>query len=251
LFELLDANADGRLDQEEIAKLLTIKPHVDLKVSYDRPADDKGRGAARVEIRGHEPEVAVVVQPAANRAVFSLGNTRFIVSANDLAAAGATQAAGERSEVRVMVHDDFDGLFEELDRDADGRFGEREIITSPARMLARDKNGDGELSGDELPSAMIVAFLRSERREEQSFYVPEDTVTPRSASAAPAWFAQADFNGDGDVSRREFLGSLDHFSRLDANHDEFIAPDEAGAAPAVPETAPGRKPAPTTPAKSP
>ena len=250
LFEQLDANADGGLDQDELAKLLTIKPHLDLAITFDKPAEDGNRGEARVEVRGHTPEVDVLTQPAPNRVVFSLSNTRIIVSASDLAAVGPPEMAGERGALRVMVHDDFDALFETLDSNADGRLGEQETTNSPARMLTRDKNGDGQLTSGELPTAMIVAFLRSERPNEQSFYVPEDTATPRPTGTPLSWFAQADFNGDGAVSRREFLGSLEQFTRLDSNDDGFINTDEAAAA-VKHESPPEPKPASTTPKDSP
>ena len=42
---------------------------------------------------------------------------------------------------------------------------------------------------------------------------------------------------DGDVSRREFLGTREQFERLDGDHDGLIAPDEAEAA--RPVKAPG------------
>jgi hypothetical protein len=38
-----------------------------------------------------------------------------------------------------------------------------------------------------------------------------------------------DRNGDGDVSRGEFLGSKDDFDRIDADHDGLISLDEAEA----------------------
>jgi hypothetical protein len=157
-------------------------------------------------------------------------------------------AAGERSAIRVMVHDDFDALFEELDANADGRLGEREVRTAPARMLACDRNRDGQLTGDELPTTMLAAFMRSERRNERSFYVPDDRPAARptddkTAAAAAAWFAQADFNGDGDVSGREFLGSLEQFTQLDSNHDGFISSDEAQAATPKPEPSADKTPA--------
>jgi hypothetical protein len=87
------------------------------------------------------------------------------------------------------------------------------------------------VANDELPTAMIVAFLRSERPTEQSFYVPEVLVSARPSAGAPEWFLSADFNGDGDVSRREFLGSIEQFSRLDADQDDFLTSAEATAIP--------------------
>ena len=46
-----------------------------------------------------------------------------------------------------------------------------------------------------------------------------------------------DRNRDGDVSRREFLGTREQFDRLDRDHDGLIAPAEAEAA--RPVKAPG------------
>jgi len=129
-----------------------------------------------------------------------------------------------------MIHDECDALFEELDANDDGWLGDREVAMCSRRMFELDANRDGELASDELPNAMIVAFLRSERPAEQSFYVPETATGPGERTKGPSWFAHADFNGDGDVSRREFLGSITQFARLDANQDSYIDVAEAAAA---------------------
>jgi Ca2+-binding EF-hand superfamily protein len=228
LFDELDANDDHQMSRDELAGLLTTAPHLELAVAFEKP-ESGGRGEARLNVRKHESEVTVLAQPAANRIALSLGNIRINVSAHDLAIPEPADQPAERSEIRAMVHDDCDALFEALDRNADGRLGERELTTSSARMRELDTNGDGQLANEELPTAMIVAFLRSERPAEQSFYVPDAPATPRSNDDAPAWFAHADFNSDGDVSRREFLGSIEQFTRLDANQDGFIAAEEAAA----------------------
>jgi Ca2+-binding EF-hand superfamily protein len=232
LFEQLDVDSDNRLDEFDLGKLFTIKPHLDVAISFEKPPVGSDRGVAKVEIKARGLELEIVAQPAANRVVLRLGKTRLTVSANDLAgpqppATVPNYAMPERDALRVMVHDDFDALFEALDINADGRLGEREISTAPERLLARDKNGDGALSGDELPTSMSVAFMRSEPPNMNAFYIPEDAATPQSGNAKSGWFAQADFNGDGDISRREFLGSLDQFAKLDTNQDGFISPDEA------------------------
>ncbi len=75
---------------------------------------------------------------------------------------------------------------------------------------------------------MIVAFLRGERPDTYSFYRPQSEGARTALADAPRWFVRADFNGDGDVSRREFLGTREQFSNLDANGDGFISADEAG-----------------------
>jgi hypothetical protein len=43
---------------------------------------------------------------------------------------------------------------------------------------------------------------------------------------APAWFVRMDTNGDGDLTRREFLGDDDQFKRLDTNPDGVISVGE-------------------------
>ena len=49
----------------------------------------------------------------------------------------------------------------------------------------------------------------------------------RLRGAGPNWFQRMDANGDGDLSRREFLGSSDRFAELDANQDGFVDAAEA------------------------
>jgi len=63
---------------------------------------------------------------------------------------------------------------------------------------------------------------------------------PPRPAAGPAWFRKMDRNRDGDVSRREFLGTREQFDRLDLDHDGLLSPKEAQAATAArPIKAPG------------
>jgi hypothetical protein len=50
---------------------------------------------------------------------------------------------------------------------------------------------------------------------------------PNYAANLPRWFVHMDSNGDGDISPREFLGSLDQFEQLDSNNDHYIDSSEA------------------------
>ena len=235
LYEKIDVNDDGWLEQLELADLLTIDPHLEIAVAFDTP-DAAPYAATTLEIRHQVPEVSVVAKPSPERVVVRLGSTLLIISAHDLAPmppgdpgqAPANQNV-DRSQIRLMVHDQYDALFEELDANADGRLGEREIFTCAERLRSRDADGDGRLSNDELPYSMIVAFLRGESANEQSYYVPASMAKQATVADAPDWFRHADFNGDGDVSRREFLGSVEQFARLDSNGDGYIDSAEAAA----------------------
>jgi Ca2+-binding EF-hand superfamily protein len=224
LFSRLDANQDDWLEQLELADLLAIEPHIELAAAFTNSGKPE-QAAAVLTLTGHAPEVSIIAQ-SADRIVVSLGSTRLIISAHDLMPGQATGQELLRSQIRAMVHDQSDAVFEQIDANADGRLGEREITSCPERLTARDADGDGQIATDELSYSMIVALLRGERANEQSFYTPNSAAAPSKGDAASSWFTRADFNRDGDISRREFLGSLEQFSRLDTNQNGFIGPEE-------------------------
>ena len=60
--------------------------------------------------------------------------------------------------------------------------------------------------------------------------LPPPTRKELPRADVPAWFTAMDKNGDGDVSLREFLGSIELFRKLDKNGDGLISLDEARAA---------------------
>jgi Ca2+-binding EF-hand superfamily protein len=224
-FELLDENSDGDLDQDELAKLLTTKPHLKLSIDFSR-GDTPDKNKATLTIVDHIPAIELIAQPAADRIAVSLGATRLSFSAHDLLLGQDPAQAAVASQLKLMVHDQSDPLVEMLDSNADGRLGEREIATSAQRLMNFDANKNGQIDTNELPYSMVVAFLRGEQPGEQSFYRPQ-SARLLSTSDARSWFSHADFNGDGDVSRREFLGSSEQFSKLDSNADGFISAGEA------------------------
>jgi hypothetical protein len=227
MFRQLDANGDGTLEQDELAQLATIEPHIELMVAFG--ARRGTQPAATIAELRRQTVVERIAAPSPDHAVISLGNTWLVISAHDLASAPAPSAnkRAERDQIRLMVHDQIDALFLALDRNQDRRLGEREIDAGSRRLLEWDASGDKQLAAAELPYCMVVAFLRGERPAEDSFYLPPSAPPTNSSKSAPAWFTSADLNGDGDVSPREFLGSREQFSRLDADGDGYVAAAEA------------------------
>jgi Ca2+-binding EF-hand superfamily protein len=231
-YQKLDPDGDGWFDGDDLGSIRTIEPHLQVELAFSEAADDKP-GAATIELKALTPEVVVAAKPSADRAVIGLGNSRLIFSAHSLIPNTDAEPnygrATAQNQVRLMVHDQVDAIFEQLDANADGRLGEREIEYCSQTLAESDRNGDGQLSGDEFPYSMIVAFLLGEQASERSFYVPPSpaVAATNSEKRAATWFTHADLNGDGDVSRREFLGSAEQFDRLDANKDGYVGPLEA------------------------
>lgn len=265
LFDQLDADGDGRLDEDEIAALLTLSPH--LKLDVDFSGDSATASGAKLGLSLLSPEIGSVHRLSPSRWILSLADVAVVFSANDmtpsdqrqtLGPTGAaatdpnqpasdpsdsapsesdppatmTNAASEaysvaRDEIRLMIHDRGDALFEHLDADHDGQLGEREILGAAGRLKSLDH--DGRLTADELPRRWTVAFLRGEGRVERPFYIPVSARRTTTDSKAPRWFRRGDFNGDGQISRREFLGTSEQFQRLDHNDDGFLEADEVQA----------------------
>lgn len=244
LFTSLDANGDQWIERDELAKVQSVDPHLRLAVIYTSTgenADNKAPKQARLELRAAAEEVRPLDGSAADRALFALGETRVLISAHDMSGAPnprtqptPMQGAAAPVGVRLMVHDRGDAIFEALDANADGVLGEREVAGAAALLAARDASGDGRLSVDETPYQMIVAFLYGEAPGGPSYFAPP--APPRPADEAPpaAWFVAADLNGDGDVSRREFLGDAATFAKADANADGYIDGREAAPTDADP-----------------
>ena len=132
------------------------------------------------------------------------------------------QQAALRSQVHAKAEDREDAFFLALDENGDERLDGREIENAPARLKLFDENGDGEIVGDELPPAMIVGFSRGSLQNIDALFVMPSLVARAPAKEVPRWFTLMDTSGDGAISRREFLGEIEQFEKLDANTDGFL-----------------------------
>lgn len=119
------------------------------------------------------------------------------------------------------------GLFELVDSDGDGRLSPRELATAADRLLDSKTEKTGISPGD-LPLAFDVVFSEGQPDRRALETAPVSDAAARVA--APEWFRLLDRNGDGYVSRREFVGSDEDFRRLDRDGDGLISPEEAAAA---------------------
>lgn len=228
LFEELD-DGDEWLGDNDFARLATIEPHLRLALSFSDKPDEQ----AKIETMDLSPRAAKLIllaEPSPERVVLELGASRLVLSAHDLSGPTGTAEELRRSQTQLMVHDQGDAMFDFVDANSDGRLGEREVETAAERLLARDTDADGMVVGDNLPYTLVAAFQRGEDPSAKNFYVPDSPASRSETSEAPAWFTAADFNADGDLSPREFIGPPQAFDQLDANDDGFVDAAEAEAA---------------------
>jgi Ca2+-binding EF-hand superfamily protein len=133
--------------------------------------------------------------------------------------------AGLRSQVWVTVSDRGRNPFHFLDRDGDGRLSHREQLSAIDLL-----GGKGEMVG--LPQQVDLAFGGPLVKSWGGVAIPMARRPPTKPAVVtpPGWFRALDRNGDGFVSRAEFVGPPEVFRELDADGDGVISAAEAARA---------------------
>jgi Ca2+-binding EF-hand superfamily protein len=138
------------------------------------------------------------------------------------------------AQVELRIAERGRSFFELFDTNGDGVLGLREMRQFAARAQALSQAAGGSLRWRDFPIAYdVVVRPRAARTD-----LPTADAAPTGArpatnadlSQAPRWFIKMDRNGDGDISPREFLGTLEDFRRLDRDGDGLISVAEAIAA---------------------
>jgi Ca2+-binding EF-hand superfamily protein len=144
------------------------------------------------------------------------------------------QESALRSCASLAVKDQGRGLFDMVDANSDGRLSVRELRQMVKLVDQLDRDGDGRISRGEIPHKYRVDVRRGPAIGNQ--FAPRQVVIRRMAMnnqsdlperSGPRWFQKMDRNHDGDVSRREFLGTDEEFRKIDRDGDGLISLEEA------------------------
>ncbi len=137
--------------------------------------------------------------------------------------------------VTLELSDQSRGLFDLLDTDRDGRLSVREMRQAPKLVDQLDRDGKGYITRDDIPRTYRLEVRRGPVTSGQDpgraifdAYTSGTGQGPaRPFAKGPLWFRKMDRNGDGDVSRKEFLFSEELFREIDTDGDGLISIEEA------------------------
>ena len=134
---------------------------------------------------------------------------------------------GTHAGLTVRMHDLGKGIFTVLDADGDGRLTSREMKDAWSRLKPFDKDGRGVAPADLPRTLRLTLELGSNPWFGGGMRETPPPLAPRTATKAPVWFRKMDRNNDGDVSRKEWLGTDADFEAIDADGDGLISVAEA------------------------
>lgn len=118
-------------------------------------------------------------------------------------------------------------LWRLLDADNDLRLTAPEQRQLPDLLAGLDRDGDGQIDQREIPTAVRLAVTTGPHvHEALAERTPAAQLRTKERLPVPSWFTDMDRNRDGELSRREFLGTSTQFDELDRDGNDLIGDQE-------------------------
>lgn len=226
LFQQLDENGNERLSVTELPRLQRCEPHVVWRVEL-RATDRASEQRLTVMRRQKEPDEELeLISTASGWQVRSAG----LRLEWQLIDGGAEGTEDRALPIQIRFAAVADALWDLLDTNGDGRLNLREMREAAQRLAALDQDQSGDLTTEDLPLTWRGAIQRGGMPD-----IPNRPAVARPRPAdgergeLPDWFVRMDTDGDGLLSRREWLGSRTQFLNLDRNQDEQLSWSEVSA----------------------
>ncbi len=208
LFQRLDANADGKLDREEVAAFGTTEPHLAIDVGFGDGDDPEAPGQTLLvkSVAAELQTLGDVVSDRPSRISLALPSVKVEIAVNDAAAGDDFESQAQSQFAAYDV--DGNGYLEQHE------FPEEESGLA-ASFAALDPDGDGKVY-----AADVAAFLKQQRAAIRC------QIYARAGDTEDALFTALDSDSDGRLNAREITTAANRLQSLDRNGDGVILAEE-------------------------
>jgi hypothetical protein len=228
-FEKIYGNA-GRMPAGDPRGLLDVSADITLRVDFDT-AQEKDKLAVGASVVSVSEGLS-----ASGEAVVASSDVLSLDADGDFIEFSAAQARSDKnqtaiaSQIAIGAVIDGNPLSRLVDQDRDGRLIQRERQELRVLLAGLDRDSDGAISSDEIPTPIRLAVTLGPHVHEL-LAAPVGSVRAiapaKTAPPPPDWFVSMDKNHDRDLSRGEFLGTSEQFRQFDADGDGLLTVAEA------------------------